>query len=162
MVTIDNSNPVITSDKDTYSSKIAKQDESSETNFGFNEIKSRILVHNIQPIKGSLHISTGDFSGFRVPFTFHFCGDIKNVSIKRETHYEYLFKKETKTIELYDKESPVNIAYELDLGIGDNRIPIIVTDNRGNTTEYHYPIKMVYRESSTPEINIENNIDIYN
>lgn len=163
VVTIDNISPTISSDNKTILFGDLQNTEKSDKEFSFNTIKAKIVVHNIQPIEGSVHISTGDFRGDRVPFTFEFCGDIKNVSIKRETRSDYSYlKRETKTIELYGKESPLHISYELDLGIGDNKIPIKITDIRGNSSELYYSIKMVYTESSKPEINIENNIDIYN
>lgn len=71
-------------------------------------------------------------------------------------------KPETKTIVLEDKKSPYRFTYELDLGIGDNYIPITVLDKYGNKTEYSLNIPMVAVEDKNPSINIDNNIDIWN
>jgi len=54
----------------------------------------------------------------------------------------YSYKPETKTIRLSDKESPYRFRYILDLFIGDNYIPITVTDKFGNSTNYTYKITM--------------------
>ena len=132
----------------------------------FSESVKVIMPKHIPNISGLLRISTNSFIGNHVNFEFSSFenSDIESVSIKREIHRDYMkwsLKQETKVIKLSDKKSPYHFTYELDLGIGDNFIPITVTDKRGNKTEYTYKISMVRVEDNNPDINIDNNIDIY-
>ena len=69
-------------------------------------------------------------------------------------------RPETKTIKLVDLESPYHFTYALDLGLGDNFIPITVRDLRGNDTTFNYKITMV-KGSEDPLIDIDNNITIW-
>lgn len=90
-------------------------------------------------------ISNGQFRGNDALFEVEFDPGIESISIKREIYHDYMrysYKPETKTIRLSDKESPYRFRYILDLFIGDNYIPITVTDKFGNSTNYTYKITM--------------------
>ena len=121
------------------------------------------IPSNAPNIDGQLLLITKPFRGDHANFEVRFGGDIKSISIKREIHRrKYTLKPETKTILLENLATPYYFTYELDLGIGDNYIPIQVTDKMGNKTEFTYNISMVSVEDNSPQINIDNNIDIWN
>ena len=112
-----------------------------------------------------MYIATNMFRGNTANFQLGFSGDVQSISIKREIHRSYMrysLKPETKLITLENKKTPYHFTYELDLGIGDNYIPIKVVDKIGNVAEYSYKISMVQVENNNPQINVDNNIDIWN
>lgn len=122
---------------------------------------SEFLLSNTS---GGVIISTGDFSGDNVPFRLKCFGDIKTVEIEREVvdYNSYSFtrvkKKERKKIDVKGR-SEITFNYELDLRIGDNYIPIRLTDFRGNVTETTYNIEMVRIKDNESSINIINEIN---
>ena len=65
-------------------------------------------------------------------------------------------------IALSGKTSPYRFTYDLHLVDGDNIVPIIVEDNHGNTSRYEINIPARFERRNSPDVNIENNIDIYN
>ena len=167
-VTLDNIKPRVYSDQSSLNEHSATVTShiNTEDIILFSESVKVIMPKHIPNISGLLRISTNSFIGNHVNFEFSSFenSDIESVSIKREIHRDYMkwsLKQETKVIKLSDKKSPYHFTYELDLGIGDNFIPITVTDKRGNKTEYTYKISMVRVEDNNPDINIDNNIDIY-
>lgn len=99
-----------------------------------------------------------------VSFNINFCGDVKYVSIKRDFIGEYDFypKPETKTIDLGKVSSPYRFTYKIHLEDGDNYIPIILTDNHGNSTKCKLNIPAHFTRQNTHDINIDNDIDINN
>lgn len=116
-----------------------------------------VLPENAPIISGSVDISTGQFRGNNAQFTISFSGDVESMTIKREIHRSYSWLKPgTKTISFLGQTSPIHFTYELDLGIGDNYIPITVKDKRGNVANYSYHIKMVEDEKKSLDINIWN------
>ena len=97
-------------------------------------------------VRELVDISNEEFRGNDVLFNVSFDSGIESISIKREIYHDYMryrYKPETKTIRLSDKESPYHFRYVLDLFIGDNYIPITVTDKFGNSTNYTYKITTV-------------------
>ena len=115
-------------------------------------------------IEGYLHLGTNQFRGDAAQFEVHFGGDIESISIKREVHRDYqrfFMKPETKTFKLSDKTSPFHFSYTLDIGIGDNFIPIVVKDKMGNEKTINYKITMESVNDDNPQINIDNNITIW-
>ena len=91
-------------------------------------------------------ISNGNFRGNDALFEVRFDSGIESISIKREIYHDYMryrYKPETKTIKLSDKESPYHFRYVLDLFVGDNYIPMTITDKFGNSTNYTHKITMV-------------------
>ncbi len=147
---------------------LPSKEDDNKMEYAFSNPQCKIIVkdkNSTESLGGTLGVSTGQFRGDDANFIFTFSGDIESVSIKREIHrsyQRYFMSPETKTIKLSDKKSPFHYTYTLDLGIGDNYIPIKVTDKRGNVTEFTYNIKMVPVEKEGQDINIDNNISIYN
>ena len=126
-------------------------------------IKIEVIDEIVPPIKGGLTLKTHQFHGDEAQFQIDFTGDVESISIKREIHRDYqryFMRPETKTIKLVDLESPYHFTYALDLGLGDNFIPITVRDLRGNDTTFNYKITMV-KGSEDPLIDIDNNITIW-
>lgn len=123
---------------------------------------SVIVLPEHMNINGVLNIDTQQFRGDNAQFVIHWNGDIKDVTIKREIRRSYSWLKPgSKKIDLSDKTSPYYFSYELDLGIGDNYIPVIVTDNAGNNATYSLHIPMEAVENNNPDINIDNNINVW-
>lgn len=104
-------------------------------------VKVPYLFPNLQE---EVIISNGQFRGNDALFEVEFSPGIESISIKREIYHDYMrhYRPETKTIILSDKESPYYFRYVLDLFVGDNYIPITVTDKFGNSTNYTYKITM--------------------
>jgi len=169
MIAIDNFYPRVNS-RDPSENKSDNQKNRSyfyiPVSIKIDSIKSKILIPEKAPeLTGFLTIGTNYFRGNHANFEFDFAGDIESISIKREIHRSYnrlFLRPETKVINLTNKVSPYHLTYELDLGIGDNYIPITVTDKRGNKTEYSYKISMARAEDNNSQINIDNNINIWN
>lgn len=170
IVAIDNIKPHISSDNLTtsgidVSSLLSSRKPSTENSNKFiKELNASISFPDNRPAtSGSVHIATGKFRGDNAQFTITFSGDVESMTIKREIHRSYSWLSPgTKTIHFAGQTSPMHITYALDLGIGDNYIPITVKDKRGNVSTYSYHIEMVQVEKTNPEINIDNNIDIWN
>ena len=141
---------------------VRNKSENVELNFK-NNVRI-ILPPNVEDLNGCFSIDTGQFRGDDAQFKIVWSGDIESVSIKREVHRDYqryFMRPETKTIKLSDKSSPYNFVYKLDLGIGDNYIPITVTDKRGNTYSFDLNIPMESVKDE-PSVNIDNNVNVYN
>ena len=101
---------------------------------GFPDVQERVIISN------------GNFRGNDALFEVRFDSGIESISIKREIYHDYMryrYKPETKTIKLSDKESPYHFRYVLDLFVGDNYIPMTITDKFGNSTNYTHKITMV-------------------
>lgn len=113
-------------------------------------------------ITGSLYINTQQFRGDNAQFVITWGGDIKQITVKREVRSSYSWLKPgKKTILLTNKTSPLHFSYELDLEIGDNYIPIEVMDVAGNISKYSLHIPMVSVKEDNPNINIDNNINVW-
>lgn len=140
---------------------------SKETELSFNNNVKILLPSDIENLNGYFSIDTGNFRGDDAQFKIVWSGDIESISIKREVHRDYqkyFMRPEVKTIKLSDKNSPYNFVYKLDLAIGDNFIPITITDKRGNSYSFDFNIPMV-RVKDEPNINIDNidnNVNVYN
>lgn len=125
-----------------------------------------ILPTNIHPYEGYATLSTKDFGGNGVSCMVNFCidfgGDVKSLTIKRNDVLSKWVGKENKVINLENEKSPYYLTYELHLEEGDNYVPVIVHDLRGNKTEYRLNIPAHFERSESPQIEIDNNIDIWN
>lgn len=167
VVGIDAAAPFVYADSNRLSTLPSKEGDNEQV-FSFSNPLCKIIVkdkNSMESLRGTLGVSTGQFRGDDANFVFTFSGDVESVSIKREIHRSYkryFMSPETKTIKLSDKKSPFHYTYTLDLGIGDNYIPIKVTDKRGNVSEFTYNIETVPVEKEGQDINIDNNISIYN
>lgn len=124
------------------------------------------LPENLSPFLGYAILSTKDFGGngasCMVNFMIEFSGDVKSLTIKRNDILSKWVGKENKVINLEDENSPYYFTYELHLEEGDNYVPVIVHDLRGNKMEYKLNIPAHFERSESPQIEIDNNIDIWN
>lgn len=115
--------------------------------------------------------SGGNGLSCQVSFSLTFGGDIKSVTLVREKYltypypydgygYGYGVKPERRVIDLTNKTSPYKFSYTLHLGDGDNYLPVIVTDMRGNQIEYQINIPASFTRTPDTEININNNLNV--
>jgi hypothetical protein len=133
------------------------------------------LPNNKPEIAGYARVISTNYGGngisCNVSFSIEFGGDAKTVTIVREFEDEFAkrFKTysdyprpEKKIINLSGKKSPYEFTYKIHLEEGDNLIPIIVTDNLGNTNHYQVNVPSHFSRDNSPDVNIDNNIDINN
>lgn len=164
LVCIDNVKPSITPINESGCSDIV---------LNKNRIKIK-MPSKVPTVNGYAHLSTRDFGGngikCKVNFSLSFGGDIKSITLIREgalTYKNSLFTdvdNERKVIDLQSEKSPLLFSYDLHLEEGDNYLPVIISDLRGNSTEFKFNIPAHFTRPKEPSINIENdvNVDIYN
>lgn len=132
--------------------------------FAKNKLKIK-LPANSPVVVGYASLSTRNWGGnglsCNVNFAVDFGGDIKSITLVRDGVLAKWLSKSKKIIDLQGKESPFLFTYELHLENGDNYIPVIITDYRGNKTEYKYNVPAEFTRSNNPQINIDNDINIY-
>lgn len=151
-------------------------------NQGFNNssmvFKNNIRVNlpsNKPTIFGDANIrithSAGNGIACNVTFLTTFSGDIKSISIRRTRELCYHdmlgYDRETpgpKDFVVYtNKESsPHTFNVKLHWEDGDNFVPYIIEDYHGNKHEGKISYRASFERSNAPQINIDNNIDIYN
>ena len=102
----------------------------------------------------TLYVKTGDFYGNNANFIFEKKGHIEAITIE--------YGGTSRTYDVKDKISPFTINCWLPLNIGENHVTIKATDKLGNQSRHTHTIKMVRVKDDTPDININNQIDIYN
>ena len=152
LVCIDNITPSVNSDSNDFSYSEKKK----------KKINGIVILPKHINITGSLIINTQQFRGDNAQFVITWGGDIKQITVKREVRSSYSWLKPgKKTILLTNKTSPFHFSYELDLEIGDNYIPIEVMDIAGNISKYSLYIPMVSTKQDNPDINIDNNINVW-
>jgi hypothetical protein len=129
-----------------------------------------ILPANKPTLLGNYHIKIGNVDGngvaCNVSFEISFSGDIKCITIKRTKalcyYSPYLgYDQETPgPKDFVIESSPSRFGAKFHLDDGDNFIPFVVEDYHGNKIEDNliYTASFTYRDS--PQINIDNNIDI--
>ena len=168
LLVVDNIAPICNTDND-YSDPYRYRFGSSlyENDITLPKYNIKIVADDdvVPMYRGGLTLKTNMFHGDAAQFEVSFYGDVESISIKREIHRDYqryFMKPETKTIPLDGILSPYHFTYTLDLGLGDNFIPITVKDTRGNVTSFNYKITMVQNKKDNPDINIDNNITIWN
>ena len=83
-------------------------------------------------------------------------------SVNTESSNSTSGNESTTTYDVKDKISPFTINCWLPLNIGENHVTIKATDKLGNQSRHTHTIKMVRVKDDTPDININNQIDIYN
>ena len=123
-------------------------------------------------IEERITVRGNDFRGGYAEFTISFSKNVKSIT------FEY--KDVKQKLDLTDKESPYTYSCNLPLNLGDNYIKINAEDILGNMTKsannnnnkslYEiltsnsatFYVKMVRREQTTPDININlhNNVDV--
>ena len=72
-----------------------------------------------------------------------------------------MVRQRKKIIDLRAETSPCIFAYELHLEDGDNYVPIILTDLRGNEIKYQFNVVCQSKPNNSPQINIDNNVNVY-
>lgn len=128
----------------------------SDVYFDFRQL-GFVISHNLNlKIDGSAVLSYGDFEGngvdgYDIPFTLNSAGDIKTIEIYRTKGNQWGLHPGKKTINV-DGKSLNNYHFDfiLSLRIGDNYVPIVVTDMRGNKTkiDYHIPTSRIVSNST--------------
>lgn len=147
-------------------------------NNSFITFKNNIRVNipsNRPTIFGDANIrithSAGNGIACNVTFLTTFSGDIKSISIRRTRELCYHdmlgYDRETpgpKDFVVYtNKESsPHTFSVKLHWEDGDNFVPYIIEDHHGNKHEGKISYRASFERSNAPQINIDNNIDIYN
>lgn len=134
----------------------------------------RILLPSNKPlVDGFAYVNVPHWDGngveCNVTFNMSFGGDAKYVTIKRTKDLCYHYggfwdelRPENKTISLSKVKNPYIFTYKLHLENGDNIIPLTVEDYHGNKRNGQIVIRAEFVRNGTSDINIDNNIDIYN
>lgn len=134
----------------------------------------RILLPSNKPlVDGFAYVNVPHWDGngveCNVTFNISFGGDAKSVTIKRTKDLCYHYggfwdelRPENKTISLSKVKNPYIFTYKLHLENGDNIIPLTVEDYHGNKRNGQIVIRAEFVRNGAPDINIDNNIDIYN
>lgn len=94
-----------------------------------------------------------------MPFTIGFgdAADIASLTIKHPKSNEV-----AKTVELQGEKSPYSFRCSLSgMEYGENYIPIVVTDLRGNTSTFKYRQDCQKVENNSPQVNIDNNVNVW-
>ena len=84
----------------------------------------------------------------------HFDGDASVATVSRTGSLAKWLSKDVKRIDLTKHTSPYTFTYELHLEDGDNRIPVTISDNHGNTRRYELNIRAEFVRSNSQDINI--------
>lgn len=144
---------------------------SSDDNFSKEDIvldKNKIKVKmpsKLPSFTGYAILDTKDWSGngisCNVNFVVNFGGDVKNITLIREGNLAKWLSKGKKVIDLQAETPPYIFTYELHLEDGDNYVPIILTDLRGNETKYKFNVGCQSKPKDNPQINIDNNVNVY-
>lgn len=129
-----------------------------------NKVKVK-MPSKVPTITGFASLDTRNWGGnglsCNVNFIVSFGGDAKSLTLIRKGHLAEYLSKGTKVINLQAETSPYIFTYELHLENGDNYVPVIITDLRGNKTEYKFNVPCVSKPNNNPQINIDNNVNVY-
>ena len=130
-----------------------------------NKIKVK-MPSEVPSVIGYAFLGTKDWGGngvsCKVNFIVSFSGDVKTITLKREGALAEWLGRATKTIDLQRETSPHLFTFELHLEDGDNYVPVVITDLRGNTTEYKFNVPAKFTRSDAPQINIDNEVNVWN
>lgn len=166
LVCIDNKKPY-TSIKTVGALSTINETKTTENNdIILNKNKIRIkMPSNVPAINGYASLETRDWGGngisANVNFSVSFAGDIKSLAIERSGNLAKWVGKDTFVLDLQGKTSPYIFTYELHLEDGDNYVPVTITDLRGNKTEYKFNVACTMTRNNNPEINIDNNVNVW-
>ena len=122
-----------------------------QVNFDFREIGFVVSYKLRLRTSGIVTLSYGNFEGNSVmghdiPFTLDSYGDIKTIEITRTKGNEWGIRPGKKIINVNGETlNDYHFDFNLLLRIGDNYIPIVLTDMRGNKTKvnFYIPISRV-------------------
>ena len=148
----------------------------SETvpNLSFKNKTTIIIPSNAPKIHGVGEVSVPHWDGngleCNVSFDLNFIGDCKSITIQRRgdlCYYSpftdsYLFKPENKTFYAKDYKNSHNFTWKMHFDDGDNEIPVIVEDYHGNKASYKVVVRASFVRNNSPQIDIDNNIEINN
>lgn len=161
LVALDNSAP---------SEQLYTEEKTSSLSFknGLN-----IIISNAPSIYGSGMVSVLNWAGngleCNVTFNLFFRDDCKSITIQRrgELCYReyggtYYLRQEDKTFYAKDYNGSHLFTWKMHFDDGDNEIPVIVEDYHGNRASYKVVVRARFERSNAPQIDIDNNIDIYN
>lgn len=141
---------------------------------GFN-FKNKTKVHmpkNATEIFGNASVRVAHWDGngleCNVTFLVNFAGDAKSATIHRRGELCYPDKYLGNHLPVANKVLFAKDGYEqrftwkMHFDDGDNEIPVTVEDYHGNKREYNVVVRAEFVRSDAPQIDIDNNIDIYN
>lgn len=118
----------------------------------------------------SVQVAHWDGNGLEcnVTFIISFAGDAKSATIHRRGELCYPDKYLGNHFSVADKVFYATDGYEqrltwkMHFDDGDNEIPVTVEDYHGNKRDYNVIVRAEFVRSNAPQIDIDNNIDIYN
>ena len=122
------------------------------SNLVFNKYGFEVIRQNTY--SETLYVKTGNFYGNEANFIFEKRGHVETITIE--------YGSTSRTYNVKDKISPFTINCWLPLNIGENHVTIKATDKLGNQSRHTHTINMVRVKDESPDININNQIDIYN
>lgn len=168
LICIDNSSPTQAySQSSTFSSyRLIRNEPSDIQNYSvvFQKNNLVVTITEAPEIQGSVYLTTNEWSGdgisCNVNFALFFGGDVKTITLVREDHLAKWVGKGKKVIDLQEVSNPYLFSYELHLEDGDNYLPVVVTDLRGNKLEFKYNVGCESKPRNNTQINIENNVDV--
>ena len=140
--------------------------------FNFKNKTKVIMPKNAPKIFGNASVLVTNWAGngaeCNVSFLVIFGGDAKSATIHRRGELCYpdwpvkpLFPEADKIF--YAKEGyEQKFTWKMHFNEGDNEIPVTVEDYHGNKSEYNVVVRSKFVRSNSPQINIDNNINIHN
>ena len=144
-------------------SSINGQDDISSISFP-NNVKVT-LPTNSPNVFGYANVAVGHWDGTGLScactFILTFGGDASTITIHRTGKLAKWLSTEHKQINLSEHSSPYSVTMDMHLEDGDNRIPITISDYRGNTRNEEINIRAEFVRTNTNDINIDNNINIW-
>lgn len=151
---------------DTYIIRTSSDDNFSKEDIVLDKNKIKVKMPSKLPsFTGFAILDTKEWSGngisCNVNFVVSFGGDVKNITLIREGNLAKWLSKGKKVIDLQAETPPYIFTYELHLEDGDNYVPIILTDLRGNETKYKFNVGCQSKPKDNPQINIDNNVNVY-
>lgn len=139
--------------------------DSDVSSFSFPNNMKVILPSNKPNVFGFANVAVDHWDGTGLScactFIIRFGGDASSVTIHRTGKLAKWLSTKHKKIDLSKLSSPYSITMDLHLEDGDNRIPITISDSRGNTRDTEVNIRAEFVRTNTNDINIDNNINIW-
>lgn len=140
--------------------------------FNFKNNTKVLMPPNATEISGNARVQVAHWDGngleCNVTFIVNFAGDAKSATIHRRGELCYPNKYLGNHLSVEDKVFYAKDGYEqrftwkMHFDDGDNEIPISVEDYHGNKRDYNVIVRAEFVRSNAPQIDIDNNIDIYN